>query len=114
MERITGLTGLLESQLGVKTHPEVNPLSNVVGVTATRIVPNNDNRVGLNFVNNGAFPAYIWTDNSVSSGVGFLVSNGGGFLGLDWRDDLSLVSNEWWAIGIGGATTINTLGLVTL
>lgn len=114
MERIRTLSALLEAQLGVNTHPEVNPLPNLAGVTATRILPNNDNRVALTMINNGAFPVWIWTDNTVGANNGILLAANGGANSLNWRDDMSLVANEWWAIAIGGASQMSVLGVVTL
>lgn len=113
MVRNKTLDDLLTEQLGVQVHPDtINP-NPIVGVTATKVVTNNPNRVALSFSNLGNQNVYLWYDNSVSATKGILLAGGGGSLDLNWRDDFTRISNEWWAIAPGGAEPITVDAVVT-
>lgn len=114
MGKTQTLDELLTNEYGVNTHPEVNPMTSLAGVTATQVAPNNPNRVGFNIINLGTASVYVFTSNLVSANLGFLLSPNGGALNLDWRVDFALISNEWWAIAIAAPSQLLVLGLVTL
>lgn len=105
---------LLTKEYGVSTHPEVNPITAVVALAATQILGNNPNRLGLSIVNMSANVVYIFTDNSVSANKGYILGPNGGSVAFDWRTDFSLISNEWWAIAVGGVSNVMCVGLVGL
>jgi hypothetical protein len=73
-----------------------------VGITATRIVGNYPNRLGLTFLNLSSNVIYIGFLPNVSTTNGLRVA-GGGSLTLKFFEDFSMVSREYYAISDAGA-----------
>lgn len=111
---IKTLDALLLKEYGVRTHPGIESGVVSVGVAVTKLVSNNPNRLNLSFSNISTSTVYVFTDNQVSANRGFLLASGGGSLGLDWRDDLTLVSNDWYAIALSAGSNVTVLETVTL
>jgi len=92
------LYDLLQAHFGIKTSFRVNPITALVGDTATKIFSHNPNRVGLVIVNTGTANFYLSPLNTVTAGVGILVSAGGGGVTFTWDEDFELVSSEIFGI----------------
>ncbi len=100
------LAALLEEKLGTKATPFRNPLNVAsIGVAAVRILPSNPNRFGWEFINLSPNLIYLLNDNLVSATNGIQVGASGGNVITDWEEDFELVSNEWWAVAAGPASS---------
>ena len=108
------LAALLEEKLGTKATPFANPLNVAsIGVTAVRILPSNPNRFAWIFID--LSPNLIWLLNSnlVSPSNGIQVAASGGNVISDWEEDFELVSNEWWAVAGGAASSFLVVEIVS-
>lgn len=85
--------------------------------TATQIVNNSPDRVNLVITNNGSFNIAITPFANGSPTTGIVLGAGGGNVTMNVRDDFELVSQNWFGISVGGATTttaFETLADITL
>lgn len=113
-KRTKTLAELLEMEYGVKVHPGPESGEYSVGITNQKILSNNPNRVGLTFCNNSANT--IWLSRVPSGAVseGIFLSANGGIVSMNWRDDMTLILNDWYAIAAGAASALSVLEIVTL
>jgi len=107
------LNELIDAQLGVRVRPQINPLTSSVGTTPTRIFSNNPNRVAFLVVNISANKVFLLPDNTVTTSRGILLTNNGGGLVANWREDFHLVGYEWWAVADAAGSSILCLELIT-
>ena len=109
----TTLNDLLKNALGVNSHP--GPESGTQSITAvvSKILSNNPNRVGLTFSNLSPNTIFLWIENTVGVGQGIFLSANGGTVGFDWRVDMTLISNDWYAVAPAGASNLSILEVVT-
>jgi|SRR6267154_2808080 len=114
VKRTKGMEQLLLVEYGLATHP--GPESGVVAVqtTVTKLCSNNPTRVGLSFHNLGSNNIFVYFNNDPSANKGILVAGGGGVLAFDWRVDMALIPNDWYAIALTGATNLQVIEVVTL
>jgi len=94
-----------EQRLGFKTRPIVNPVTNIVGVTATKILNNNPDRILFMVVNLSNVDGYLGFDREVSATRGFRIPSNGGSLTALIEEDGELVLQEVFAISPLGAGT---------
>lgn len=73
--------------------------------SATQIVNNSPDRVNLVITNNGGFNIAVTPFPNGSPTTGIILGAGGGNVTMNVRDDFELVSQTWWGISVGGATT---------
>ena len=106
------LQELIESQFGVKTSYEINPVTDSALVNVTRVLGINPNRLGFVFMNMGANTVYLSPQNTVSVGNGIMIQSGGGGVSFIWRDDFNLVGVDWYAIADGLASNIHIMEIV--
>ena len=100
------LADLLEERLGTKATPFFNRLGvPSIGVTAVKVLSNDPNRFEWTFINLSVNAIYLLTDNTVSATKGILCSATGGGTSMIWEEDFELVSNEWWAVAAGAASS---------
>jgi len=76
-----------------------------VGIASVRVVENDPEAISLTIVNTGADNVYIAPNNQVSSTFGIIL-NPGGTVSLSVRDDATLPSREWWALGASAGQTL--------
>jgi hypothetical protein len=112
--KVRTLQALIETQLGCSVHPNVDPLISLVTTTVQRVAENNPNRVGLTFINLGAFTVYIWLYNNVGATKGIRLSANGGSVSYNWEYDMTLCGWEWFAVAVGGSSEIATIELITI
>lgn len=112
-KRAKTLDELLSNEYGVDTHPDNAQDVVVVGVTSIRLCANDPNRLGLTFVNNGAASVWVNYFNRAVVGSGFYLAANGGFLSLNWRDDFTYVSADWYAISNAAANNVTVAAMVT-
>lgn len=73
--------------------------------TATQIVNQSPDRVNLVITNNGAFNIAVTPFANGSPTTGIILGASGGNVTMNIRDDFELVSQVWFGISAGGATT---------
>jgi len=113
-KRASTMKDLLTNEYGVNVHPSNESGTYAVGTTAGQILSNNPNRVGLTFVNPGTINVLLFFGKNPTANFGILLAGGGGTLSLNWRDDMTMIPWDWYAIAPGGATNITVASLETL
>lgn len=108
------LADLLKERLGVDTYERVSAPGFQVGTSIISVARQNPNRVALLFVNLSANTVYLSPDGVPSSTHGIALGANGGFLALNYRDDMSLCGMEWAGIASGAGSDIFVLELLTL
>ena len=83
----------------------MNPVTNTVGTTPTKVLNNNPDRILALLVNLTANDGYVGFDNEVSATRGIPVPSNGGSLTLLIDEDGELVIQETYAVCPGGAGT---------
>jgi len=111
---VTQLYELLDSNFGVKTSYNLNPVVAQVQVTVTKIVNVNPNRLGLLIVNAGAFPIDIAPVNTVAVGAGITLTANGGGISFIWDEDFEFLAGEFFAIANGGVSNISVTEVISV
>ena len=110
----TSLYQLLESNFGMKTSYNLNPLVNQVQVAVTRILNHNPNRVGLLIVNAGGVPIDIAPVNTVTVGGGITLTANGGGISFIWDEDFEFLAGEFFAIANGAPSNISVTEIISV
>ena len=100
------LSTLIEREFGVKTGSRENPITDSVGVSAARVLPNNPNRLSWVIVNLSANIVYLAFSPDVSSSKGILLSANGGIGSMIYKEDFELVAREVYAVASAAASAI--------
>jgi hypothetical protein len=103
---------LLTQQLGVRSQPGPESGTYSVGVAVSKVISNNPTRVGLTFINNSANTIWLWITNNFGASQGIFLSANGGVIALNWRDDMTLIPNDWYAIASAAASSLQVLEVV--
>jgi len=74
--------------------------------SATRVLSLDPERLAISLFNLGSNDVYLMFDELVSSSRGILVFPGGGFWGVNVRDDQTLPTREWYALTTTGASDV--------
>ena len=96
----------IKNRFGMSTRTVINPLTNAVATSVTKIAQNNADRLALTIVNVGANDVYIGFDAETSASRGIFVGANGGSLTLTVEEDFELITNNVYAISVGVASTI--------
>lgn len=107
------LQGLIESQFGVKTSYDINPITGSVLVTVTKVLNIDPNRLAFIVMNMGANDVYLSPSNTVAVGNGILLQPGGGGVALVWDEDFNMVGLDWYAIADGGTSNVYVMPIVS-
>jgi len=94
-----------EEKLGFKTKPRINPVTNTVDTTATKILLNNPDRIFWLVVNLSVNKGYIGWDSEVSSSKGIPIAANGGYVSTSIEEDGELVIHEVYALNETAAGT---------
>jgi hypothetical protein len=86
----------------------------VISFTATPIVGNNPDRVGLLLMNSGGVPVFIGLGSSLSTVQGQFLTPNGGALSLTVTDDFTLPSRAWFGIVTSGSTQLYVLEIIRI
>lgn len=112
------LADLLRAKLGVETYTRTNRLVSSIGEDATRVLPNDPNRVAAIIVNLSAADMHFGPFPDVKIVApnlkGVLVPAGGGNMILIWDEDLSMVGEEWYGVAAAAGSALLTMELVTM
>ena len=100
------LSTLIEREFGVKTGSSENPITDSVGLTAARVLPNNPNRLGWILVNLSVNLIYLGFSPDVSTSKGIQVGANGGMTSMMYREDFELTAHEVYAIAAGANSAI--------
>jgi hypothetical protein len=103
------LSDLLQNLYGVKSFPQVNKKASSVGTSVIEIMSSNPNRVSFLIVNLSVNNLYISPQNDVSSTKGIYIAPSGGAITLQWDKDFELVSQPFFAVASGAASSIFVL-----
>lgn len=100
------LSSLIEREFGVKTGSRENPITDSVGITAARVLPNNPNRLGWILVNLSVNLLYLGFSPDVSSSKGIQVGSNGGMASMVYKEDFELAAQEVYAVAAGANSAI--------
>lgn len=75
----------------------------------TTLCNNSPDRVNLVITNNGTFNIAITPFPNGSPTTGIILGASGGNVTMNVRDDFELVSQQWFGISVGGATTTTVI-----
>lgn len=100
---------VIDKYYGIKTNTDEQPLTNTINTSVTQILTNNPSRLAFTIINTGTNPILILNKNTVSLTNGITLISGGGNASVDFTKDLSLVTNEWYAIADGGTSSITMI-----
>jgi hypothetical protein len=84
--------------LGFPTTVKVNPITNTVGTSATRILNNNPDRIFWLAVNLSTNKGYVGWDAQVSSSKGIPIAPSGGYVSCTLEEDGELTIHEVYAV----------------
>ena len=87
------------------TYTVVNPVTDTVAPSATRVFRNHPDRVMALMVNQSGYDGYVGFDTGVSAAKGIMVPANGGYLVLLIEEDGELVTQEIYALSPGGSGT---------
>jgi len=91
------------AKAGFPTRLLINPVTNSVGTTPTKILNNNPDRIFWLVINLSANDGYIGWDTLVASNRGLYLPANGGYASASIEEDGELVIYEVWAINLNAA-----------
>lgn len=106
------LADLVQKEMGGKTRVRFAAPGLVLGVAASRIVPQNANRLGLVIVNLSANNVFIAFDNQVSASHGIFLAPNGGSISMNYKDDFELVGFEVFGIASAAGSNIYCIEVI--
>jgi len=89
---------LIRKELGVDTYLKINPLTDTIKTSRTKILHNNPDRVAFLLINLGENDIYVAPDENVAVGNGILLKAAGGAFSAWYKEDFHLVGFDWWGI----------------
>lgn len=90
------LQAYLEAQFGGSFEVKTKTVS--VGLTATKVVDHNWERMGLVLVLLGANKVYLAPDSEPTSTHGIELISSGASISMNAHDDLAMVGHEWYGL----------------
>lgn len=103
------LTEMINNLFGVRTTSHHNPVVAALQIVSTKFLNVNDDRLGFLIVNLGANVAYILNNPDVSAVNGIMVGANGGAAHLIYKEDFTLVGDNWFGMAPGGPVNIMVL-----
>lgn len=100
------LADLIQQSMGGKTRVRFAAPGLTLGIAATRIVPQNADRLGLVITNLSANNVFIAFDNQVSSTHGIFLAPNGGSISMNYKDDFELVGFEVFGLASAAGSNI--------
>jgi hypothetical protein len=113
VEGYKSLADLVREELGVPTFLSTNRVTATVGVAAEQVFRQTPARVWLFIVNLSLNTVYVGPFNNPSATRGIQLNPSGGFMQLDYREDMDLVGYEWFGVATGAASAVLCLELLT-
>lgn len=108
-QAVTSNMALIQRLYGLPTAPALHVTNPTVGATASNILLLDPAAIEVTVINLSTNTCEIAPDNLVSTTRGIELASGGGSASIGFRDDLSLPTNEWWAICSGAGSSLLVL-----
>ncbi|MDD5360452.1 MAG: hypothetical protein PHI02_09325 [Sulfurovaceae bacterium] len=108
------LQKVLEDLYGVKSFYHLSDPAFTAGVAVSLCVKNNPNRLSFVVVNLSGNALYISPRNDVSAAQGIYVAPNGGSVQIIWDRDFELVSQAWYMIAAGAASSVFILENISI
>ncbi len=100
------LRKLTVDRFSVAVIPITNPEISSVGLAAARVLRQNPDRLGFNFVNLSVNDMYLGPFPDVSATKGIKVGPNGGSLATIWIEDFESVGQDWFVIATAAASNL--------
>jgi hypothetical protein len=97
---------LVLARFGAPVNPVINKSTSSIGVTSSRLMINDPDRLGFLVVNLSVNDLYIMTDPLVSASRGIKAGPNGGSVSVVWFEDFEICAWEWFAIASGAASAV--------
>ena len=97
---------LISMELGSPSRSAENREATTMGAVAVLVARNDSTRLALVITNLGATAVFIRPVRNATSTTGFRLGPNGGFMSLNWKDDYSLVTKDFFGIDPTGASEI--------
>lgn len=104
------LEGLSLSRFQKHTYLQENVIT--VGVTVSKVLSNNPNRLFWIIINEGAGDVRVSTSPNITINSGWLISQNGGVISMYWEEDGEGVGYQLFAVGFNPATDIRILEVI--
>ena len=98
------LQALLEDELEGAHEPKITTVT--TGSNSVQVISQNYERLAFSVSNFGSYDVILTPDAAASSGSGFVLGAGGGFLSVNWRADMLLPGLPWFAESLDGASSL--------
>ena len=98
------ISELSASRFGGNTY--VNEQVVTIGTASFTRLPNNQNRVRIAFINEGANDIRLSNTPDVTVTSGWIIAASGGVVILDWEDDGEGVSYEFYLVAVGASSNL--------
>ena len=109
-ENRPALQALLEEELEGAYETRIRTLS--TGSSSVQIISQNYERLAFSVSNFGSYDVVLTPDSQAVSGSGFMLNSGGGFLSVNWHNDMLLPGLPWYAESSAGASSLFIIELV--
>jgi hypothetical protein len=106
---ITSLNDLLNTLLSVRTTIRENDLIATANIAVAKVLSADPKRMTFEIVNLSANAMYVAPSNTVSTNKGIYIAPNGGSLSLNYINDLSLVTMDWYITASVDASAIYVL-----
>ncbi len=103
---VQSLHEAIARDLGMRVRTAENREDESINTTASICARSDGGRLALTIVNLGSNAVYLRPGAAPSSTVGIRLSDGGGSMSMNYRDDYSVVGKEWQAVTASGTTTL--------
>ncbi len=110
MPNIPALQYLLEAELEGGYEPRITKPS--TGAASSLVISQNFERLAFSISNFGAYDVTLSPDGPSVGGSGFILGAGGGFLSVNWRQDVLLPGLPWYASSATGTSNLLIIELV--
>lgn len=103
------LSEAIKNLMGFETRENRNPVVDALQNVTTRFLNMHNDRLAFLIVNTGVNPAYILNAPDVAAANGILLAANGGNIFMSYKEDLSLVGDEWHGVAPAGVVNILVL-----
>lgn len=110
LSKLPALVQLIEGEVGGRFQSKRSKIT--VGTSATKLVNNNFDRLALAFFNYSGNVITLDIDSDITATQGIQLLNNGSSASFIWRDDLTLVGDEWYAVSSAAGGLVFVLEVV--
>jgi len=102
----TTARALVLNRFGAPVNPVINKTTSSIGVTSSRLMINDPDRLGFLVVNLSVNDLYIMVDQNVGATRGIKAGPNGGSVSVVWFEDFEICAWEWFAVASGAASAV--------